>query len=48
MDPCASGLTLTDLAPGEHELEVVATDLAGNREASAARTSWSVTDLLDD
>ena len=40
--PCTSPLRLTRLRRGPHALRVVATDAAGNSDASPARRSWRV------
>ncbi|WP_404391910.1 right-handed parallel beta-helix repeat-containing protein [Humibacillus xanthopallidus] len=40
---CTSPLTLTGLAAGDHTFAVRAIDLAGNRDASPATASWTIT-----
>ena len=40
--PCTSPLKLKRLKPGKHKLTVVATDSAGNADATAASYTWKV------
>jgi outer membrane protein assembly factor BamB len=40
--PCASGVAYAGLAPGAHEVDVRATDAAGNRESPGAIVSFTV------
>lgn len=41
--PCTSPLTVTGLAPGNHEVAIRATDPAGNTDASPLLVAWTVT-----
>ncbi|HZH13511.1 MAG TPA: MYXO-CTERM sorting domain-containing protein, partial [Archangium sp.] len=40
--PCTSPVTFTDLAEGEHTLQVRARDAAGNVDATPATRTWTV------
>ena len=40
--PCASPLRLKNLKPGKHKVLIVATDVAGNQEATPLKITWKV------
>jgi hypothetical protein len=40
--PCASPVTVGDLAPGRHSFQARTIDRAGNVDASAARRTWTI------
>ena len=46
--PCASPLTLSNLADGAHALHVRAVDAAGNTDASPATRAWSIDSTAPD